>query len=56
MDQLIEFASNNFILAGIWVALVAMLIFSDISAWTSAVKVGDFHYFYWKAATVLLNC
>ena len=26
MDQLIEFASNNIILAGIWVALIAMLI------------------------------
>ena len=38
MDQLIEFASNNFILAGIWVALIAMLIFSYISAWTSPVK------------------
>ena len=38
MDQLIEFASNNFILAGIWVALIAMLIFSYISAWTSSVK------------------
>ncbi len=38
MDQLIEFASNNMLLAGIWAALVAMLIFSYISAWTSPVK------------------
>ena len=50
MDQLIEFASNNFILAGIWVALIAMLIFSYISAWTSSVKELSTH-----EATVLMN-
>ena len=50
MDQLIEFASNNFILAGIWVALVAMLIFSYISAWTSSVKELSTH-----EATLLIN-
>ena len=50
MDQLIEFASNNIILAGIWVALIAMLIFSYISAWTSSVKELSTH-----EATVLMN-
>jgi len=50
MDQLIEFASNNFILAGIWVALIAMLIFSYISAWTSSVKELSTH-----EATLLIN-
>ena len=38
MDQLVEFAGNNIVLAGIWIALVGMLIFSYISAWTSSVK------------------
>ncbi|WP_334060259.1 rhodanese-like domain-containing protein [Alteromonas sp. S005] len=50
MDQLVEFASNNIILAGIWVALIAMLIFSYISAWTSSVKELSTH-----EATVLMN-
>ncbi|WP_018982546.1 rhodanese-like domain-containing protein [Salinimonas chungwhensis] len=38
MDQLIEFASNNIILAGLWVALVVMLVYSFISGLTSPVK------------------
>ncbi|WP_414829549.1 rhodanese-like domain-containing protein [Alteromonas sp. H39] len=50
MDQLIEFASNNMLLAGIWAALVAMLIFSYISAWTSPVKEVNTH-----EATLLIN-
>ena len=50
MDQLIEFAGNNIVLAGIWVALIAMLIFSYISAWTSSVKELSTH-----EATVLMN-
>lgn len=38
MDQLIEFASNNIVLAGVWVALVVVLIYSFISGFTSPVK------------------
>ena len=38
MDQLIEFASNHVILAGIWVALLAALVVSFISGLTSSVK------------------
>lgn len=38
MDQLIEFASNHMLLAGIWVALVVMLIYSYISQFTSPIK------------------
>ncbi|GGW79103.1 rhodanese-like domain-containing protein [Alteromonas halophila] len=50
MEQLIEFASNNMILAGIWLALVAMLIYSYISTWTSSVKEVNTH-----EATLLIN-
>ncbi len=50
MEQLIEFASNNMILAGIWLALVAMLIYSYISAMTSPVKEVNTH-----EATLLIN-
>jgi len=50
MDQLIEFASNHIILAGIWIALVAMLIFSFVSAATSPVKELSTH-----EATQLMN-
>jgi len=50
MDQVIEFASNNIVLAGIWVALVAMLIFSYITVWTSSVKEVSTH-----EATLLMN-
>lgn len=50
MEQLIEFASNNMILAGIWLALVAMLIYSYISALTSSIKEVNTH-----EATLLIN-
>ncbi len=50
MDQLIEFAGNNMILAGIWLALVAMLIYSYISTLTSSVKALNTH-----DATMLMN-
>ena len=50
MDQLIEFASNNIVLAGVWVALVAMLIFSYVSGLTSSVKELSTH-----EATLLIN-
>ena len=38
MDQVIEFAGNNIVLAGVWVALVAMLIFSSVSSLISSIK------------------
>lgn len=38
MDQLIEFASNHIILAGIWIALFGMLIFSYVSVFFSSIK------------------
>ncbi|GEA10184.1 rhodanese-like domain-containing protein [Alteromonas sp. KUL49] len=50
MDQLIEFAGNNMILAGIWLALVAMLIYSYISTLTSSIKAINTH-----DATMLMN-
>ncbi len=50
MDQLIEFAGNNIVLAGVWVALVAILIFSYISGLTSSVKELSTH-----EATLLIN-
>ena len=50
MEQLIEFASNNMILAGIWLALVVMLIYSYISALTSPIKEVNTH-----EATLLIN-
>jgi rhodanese-related sulfurtransferase len=50
MDQVIEFATNNIVLAGVWVALVAMIIFTYISALTSPVKELSTH-----DATLLMN-
>ncbi|NDV92859.1 rhodanese-like domain-containing protein [Alteromonas sp. 345S023] len=50
MDQLIEFAGNNIVLAGIWVALVAMLIFSYVSSLTSSIKEVNTH-----EATLMIN-
>ena len=50
MDQLIEFASNNIILAGIWVALVALLVYSFVSGLTSSVKEVNTH-----ELTLLMN-
>ena len=50
MDQVIEFAGNNIVLAGVWVALVAMLIFSYVSSLTSAIKEVSTH-----DATLMIN-
>jgi|TARA_B100000676_G_scaffold82930_1_gene83015 rhodanese-related sulfurtransferase len=50
MDQLIEFASNNIILAGIWLALVIMLIYSYVSGLISSVKEVSVH-----EMTLLIN-
>jgi len=50
MDQVIEFAGNNIVLAGVWVALVAMLIFSYISSLTSSIKEVSTH-----DATLMIN-
>lgn len=50
MDQLIEFAGNNIVLAGIWVALVGMLIYSYVITWTSSIKALNTH-----DATMLMN-
>ena len=50
MDQLIEFASNNFLLAGIWLALVVMLIYSYINGMMSPVKEVSVH-----EMTLLIN-
>lgn len=43
MEQLVEFAGNNMLLAGAWVALVAMLIFSYVTGFTSSVKEVNTH-------------
>ncbi|MFS1701518.1 rhodanese-like domain-containing protein [Aestuariibacter sp. GS-14] len=50
MDQIIEFAGNNFMLAGIWLALVGMLVFSYISGLISPVKEVSVH-----EMTLLIN-
>ena len=50
MDQLIAFASDNIVLAGVWVALVGMLVFSYISTFTSSIKEVNTH-----EATLLMN-
>ena len=50
MQQLIEFAGNNFILSGIWVALVVMLIYSFVNGAFSPVKEVNTH-----EATLLIN-
>lgn len=50
MDQVIEFASNNFLLAGIWVAIVLMLVYSYISGFISPVKEVSVH-----EMTLLIN-
>ena len=50
MDQVIEFAGNNIVLAGVWVALVAMLIFSYVSSLTSSLKEVSTH-----DATLMIN-
>jgi rhodanese-related sulfurtransferase len=50
MDQLIEFASNNLILAGIWAALVIMILYSFINPLLSKFNRVDNHQ-----ATLLMN-
>ncbi|WP_395340138.1 rhodanese-like domain-containing protein [Ningiella sp. W23] len=50
MDQLIEFARDNLILSGIWIALVIMLAYSFIGPLLSKVKRVDNH-----EATQLIN-
>lgn len=50
MDQLIEFARDNFILSGIWMALVIMLVYSFVSPLLSKAKRVDNHQ-----ATLLIN-
>lgn len=50
MDQLVEFAGNNIVLAGVWVALVAMLVFSYVSSLTSSTKELNTH-----EATLMMN-
>ena len=50
MDRVIEFAGNNIVLAGVWVALVAMLIFSYVSSLTSSIKEVSTH-----DATLMIN-
>ncbi len=43
MEQLVEFAGNNMLLAGAWVVIVAMLILSYITSFTSSVKEVNTH-------------
>lgn len=50
MEQLIEFASNHMMLAGIWVALVLMLIYSYVITILSPIKELSTH-----EATLLIN-
>ncbi|MCC2617347.1 rhodanese-like domain-containing protein [Aestuariibacter halophilus] len=50
MDQLLEFVGNHTILAGIWVALVAILIYSSIAGVLSKVKEIGTH-----DATMMMN-
>lgn len=50
MEQLIEFAGNHMMLAGIWVALVIMLVYSYVSALLSPIKELSTH-----EATLLIN-
>jgi rhodanese-related sulfurtransferase len=50
MQQLIEFAGNNFLLSGIWVALVVMLVYSFVNSAFSPVKEVNTH-----EATLMMN-
>ncbi|GLR72337.1 rhodanese-like domain-containing protein [Agaribacter marinus] len=50
MDHILEFAQDNLILAGIWVALIIMLIYSFIAPMLSAIKRVNNH-----EATLLIN-
>ncbi len=50
MEQLIEFAKDQLILSGVWVALVIMLVYSFVSPMLSKTKRVDNHQ-----ATLLMN-
>ncbi|MBT1449815.1 rhodanese-like domain-containing protein [Glaciecola sp. XM2] len=50
MDHIIDFARDNVILSGIWLALVVMLVYSFIGPALSKVKRVDNH-----GATLLIN-
>lgn len=50
MDQIIEFARDNLILSGIWIALVIMLVYSFVAPLLTNVKRVDNH-----GATLLIN-
>jgi rhodanese-related sulfurtransferase len=50
MDQIIEFARDNLILSGVWIALVVMLVYSFVAPLLSKVKRVDNH-----GATLLIN-
>lgn len=50
MDQIIEFAGNNVILAGVWVALVLAIIYSFVAGSLSPIKEIGTH-----EATMLMN-
>jgi rhodanese-related sulfurtransferase len=50
VEQLLEFISNNFILAGIWMALFVMLVYSYVVSAVSPVKAVNTH-----EATLLIN-
>ncbi|WJG10034.1 rhodanese-like domain-containing protein [Aliiglaciecola sp. LCG003] len=50
MDQIIEFVSNNLFLAGIWAALVVVLVYGTIAGQLSPIKELGTH-----EATLLMN-
>lgn len=50
MDQIIEFAGNNVILAGIWAALVVAIVYSFVAGSLSPIKEIGTH-----DATMLMN-
>lgn len=50
MQQLVEFAGNNIVLSGIWVALFVMLVYSFTSTAFSPIKEVNTH-----EATLLIN-
>ncbi len=50
MEQLIDFARDNFILSGIWIALVVMLVYSFVAPLMSKANRVDNHQ-----ATLLIN-
>lgn len=50
MEQLVEFAKDQMLLSGLWVALVVMLVYSFVSPMLSKTKRVDNHQ-----ATMLIN-